>query len=180
MALLDEGSLGEHDAHLQRAIATAIRFIGYRPRSEMEVRARLARRLSPKVVQMTVDWLKDSGYLDDVAFAEAWVSSRQRSRPRSISLVSWELRKKGVARGHITDAVAVMDDQESAYSAARIVARRFYKADDALFKRRMWAYLRRRGFSSELVAIIVGRVEEEVKGDLEETPDGDLPMRLVS
>ena len=165
MASLGERPLEEHDDHLQRAIAMALRFIGYRPRSEMEVRARLARRFSPEVVQTTVDWLKNSGYLDDVAFAEAWVSSRQRSRPRAIALVSWELRNKGVARDHIAEAVAVMDDQELACNAARLVARRFYKADDALFRRRMWAYLRRRGFPHALIAITVGCVEEEVKGD---------------
>jgi regulatory protein len=83
----------------------AAAFLAVRPRSVAEVRRRL-RRLGypPGLVDEVVDRLVDLRYLDDAAFARAWVESRDRARPRGILALRQELQRKGVSR-EVTEAV---------------------------------------------------------------------------
>ena len=49
------------------------------------------------------------GYLDDVAFAAAWVESRDRARPRGSLALRQELLRKGVPREAIDEVLAERD-----------------------------------------------------------------------
>lgn len=53
---------------------------------------------------MVVEQLIELGYLDDEAFARAWVESRDRARPRGESALRQELVLKSVSRD-VIDAV---------------------------------------------------------------------------
>ena len=75
----------------------AARFLEVRPRSVAEVRRRLASAGYPAgLVEAAIARLTDAGYLDDAAFARAWVESRDRARPRGEIALRRELRLKGV------------------------------------------------------------------------------------
>ncbi len=89
-----------------RALVTAANFIGYRPRSKSEVRARLERdEWSEEVIARVVERLEGAKMLDDAQFAAGWVGARERSRPRGSRLLQQELRHKGVAKEEIEAAL---------------------------------------------------------------------------
>lgn len=94
----------------------AAAFIGVRARSIAEVRRRLRHLGYPhELVDSVVDRLVDMSYLDDAAFARAWVESRDRARPRGEIALRRELALKGVAREVVDEVLA--ERAEAAVSA---------------------------------------------------------------
>jgi SOS response regulatory protein OraA/RecX len=84
----------------------AAKFLAVRPRSVAETRRRL-RHLGYRheLVDRAVQQLADLGYLDDAAFARAWIESRDRARPRGAVALRRELALKGVDRAVIDEAL---------------------------------------------------------------------------
>lgn len=77
----------------------AAAFLALRPRSVAETRRRL-RDLGypPDLNEQVLERLVRVGYLDDRAFARAWVESRDRVHPRGSLALRQELLLKGVTR----------------------------------------------------------------------------------
>ena len=134
----------------QRARAATLRLLSYRPRSEAEVRVHLRRRFDSPVVEKVIDTLVEQSLLDDIAFARLWSESRHSHHPRSAWAVKRELTAKGVDRDIAAEAVEDIDDEESAYRAGLRLAQKLEEADIRTFRRKIWGYLRRRGFSESV------------------------------
>ncbi len=146
---------------LSRAHSAALRLIAYRPRTRKEIADRLMRKYEPDVIDSVVEILTDQGYLDDASFAGQWRASRESHNPKSSWVVQRELETRGVETSVASEAVRDMDDDENAYAAGAKAARRLAKLDRTVFKRRLWGYLNRRGFSSAVTRRTVERLLEE-------------------
>ena len=154
------------DEPFQRANSAALRLLSYRPRSEAELRLRLGRRFPSQVVESVVESLVERGHVDDAKFASLWRSSRDSLNPKSAAAVKRELIEKGVAKQIADETVADMDDGSAAYRAASRRARQLERADYDTFRRRLWAYLQRRGFSASVARSTVSRLwDERDQGD---------------
>jgi len=95
-------------------LAAAARFLEARPRSMEEVRRRLRDAgYRADLVEGALDRLTELGYLDDAAFARAWVESRDRARPRGVRALRDELRRKGVAAADAEAALAAREARAS-------------------------------------------------------------------
>ncbi len=149
------------DDPLQRATNATLRLLSYRPRSEAEVRKRLSSRFSPQVIEEVVLRLKEQNLLDDAAFSQFWRTNRNSFSPRSASLLRKELISKGVDRETAAEAIENVDDQENAYKAGLKTIRRLKEADPITFRRKLWGYLRRRGFSPSVISQTTKRLWEE-------------------
>ena len=91
-------------------LAAAARFLEARPRSTDEVRRRLRDAgYRAELVDGAVDRLTALGFLDDAAFARAWVESRDRARPRGARALRDELRRMGVGAPDAEAALAVRE-----------------------------------------------------------------------
>ena len=154
------------------AWGTALRLLGYRPRTEREVRDRLARRFSEDVVADVVEALTEQGLLDDARFSSQWTESRSARNPRSARMIARELQVKGVDASLAEQAVRDVDDEESAYQACRKYARTGGRPDDAAFQRRLLGYLRRRGFSQSVSRRAMRRMIDGLGAGDEEQSDG--------
>jgi regulatory protein len=96
----------------------AASFLAVRPRSVAETRRRLRwLGYAETLVDQVVDRLGTLGYLDDTAFARAWVESRDRARPRGSLALRQELARKGVDRDVVD---AVMADRADALEASAV------------------------------------------------------------
>jgi regulatory protein len=86
-------------------LEAAARFLEVRSRSVVEVRRRLTTAgYRAELVDGAIARMTELGMLDDAAFAQAWVESRDRSRPRGERAIRAELGLKGVDRA-VVDAV---------------------------------------------------------------------------
>ena len=156
--------------HFHRCRNVATHYLGYRPRSEFEVRERLQRRgFDDNTIGVVIAKLKEQGLVDDLAFAQFWKENRDSFSPRSQWLTKLELRQKGVA-DDIIDQVIKIDDDDSAYRAALSKARRLSRSDYQDFRRRLGEYLKRRGFGYGVINLTV----ERVWGEREIAPDSIL------
>ncbi len=142
----------------QRAYQTGLRILGYRARTRLELLHRLERRYSSDAVQQAVERLEQSGYLNDADFARSWRRSREAHRPRSGFLIRRELEQRGVSREVAEEAVADLDEEDSAYRAGHGRLKSLRDVDWTTFRRRLGDYLRRRGFPIALTRRTVERL----------------------
>ena len=146
----------------QQAHEATLRLLAYRPRSEAELRSRLARRgLPPVVVQETIQRLREQGLLDDDAFARYWVDARQQSSPRGRRLLRHELLAKGIAVETAAQAVATVAEEEIARRAAEKKAHCLRNLDYPTFRRRLGQFLLRRGFPYDTARALVEELWRE-------------------
>ncbi len=149
-----------------KAYERALRFLSYRPRSQVEVRRYLqGKQVPPAVEERVVARLTGAGLLDDLAFARYWVENREKFKPRSLSALRYELRTKGLSDEVIVLALEDLDEEESAYTVALKRARRLSHLDYPTFRSKAAPYLRRRGFPYEVINTTVKRAWQEVHGE---------------
>lgn len=147
------------------AMAAALRLVSYRPRSEKELRDRLAKRYKDaSLVDGVVSRLKELRLVDDSAFAASWVDNRDRNVPRSGRVLAAELRLKGVARETAATAVETIDEGDAAYRAASKKAAVLGGKPFEEFRRKVGDLLLRRGFSYETASETVRQLWEESGG----------------
>ncbi len=146
----------------QQALERARQYLKSRPRSEMEVRIRLQRYgYGEKIITRTIDRLRESGLIDDAAFAAFWKQNRMEFNPRSTHMVAWELKRKGINQEITTVAIEGIEDEDEAYRAGYKKAHSLSAADYAEFRRKLGAFLHRRGFNYEVIGSTVDRLWKE-------------------
>lgn len=152
-----------------RAYDAALHFLGSRPRSEREIRDRLARHdFDVQVVDRVIERLRRIQLVDDAAFAAYWVEQRATHRPRGARLLKQELRQKGVSQDVVAEALPADDDDEGAYRAAQRKASSLRALDERPFKQRLGAFLQRRGYNYEMIRGVVARLWLETSGSADE------------
>ena len=161
---MDNCESRKRDHLVQRAVDRALRYLSCRPRSESEVKGRLERYgYEDDIIARTLDRLRGSGLIDDASFAAFWKENRAGFSPRSSRLVTQELRQKGVSSEIIAEVVETLDNESEAYRAGYKKAHSLERADYYGFRRKLGAFLQRRGFDYEVIGVVVERLWREHK-----------------
>jgi regulatory protein len=148
---------------VERAHERALNFLSYRPRSEAEVRRSLHKKgVQEEVVEVVIERLTRAGMLDDREFARYWVENRLQFNPRGARALGHELRQKGVPASIIADALVGFDEEAAARKASEAGARRLAHLEPDAFRRRLGAYLARRGFAYVVIAPLVEEMLDAV------------------
>ena len=157
----------------------AAAFLSVRSRSVEETRRRL-RHLGypPALCDQVVERLVELGYLDDLAFARAWVESRDRARPRGEVALRRELQQKGVPDDTIAEILALRAqaaadraeaDPAAAPDADRMAARELIErrasslrreADPRRRRQKAYALLARNGFAPDVCHEVASTVAD--------------------
>lgn len=164
-------------------LEAAARFLEVRSRSVAEVRRRLTSNgYRADLVDGAITRMTELGMLDDAAFAQAWVESRDRSRPRGERAIRVELGQKGLDKVVIDEALAarragglgfadpdrVSDPDEPLVSADRAAAERLMAkhartlarvADPRQRRARAYSLLARNGFDPETCREVAASVD---------------------
>ena len=150
-----------------RALQVALRYVSFRQRSITEVRRRVGKNFSQPVVEQVLASLTRYGYLDDADFARRWRDSRERRKPRGRFALRRELQAKGIDETVIETTLDGVDENSGAYRAGERRARQWLargEMDYGAFRRKMWDFLRRRGFASSVVGETISRLWAEYGG----------------
>lgn len=159
---------------IERAYERALNYLSYRPRSEWEVQRNLRQKdIDDPVIDVVVGRLTRAGLLDDGEFARYWVDNRVRFNPRGLRGLRHELRQRGVSRSIIDETLATLDVEAAARKAAEVGARRFSQAAPRDFRRKLQAYLARRGFSYVVIKPLVEEKLEERRDKDEMEGEGE-------
>jgi regulatory protein len=151
----------EDERHI--AYQRALNLLGFRPRSEAEVRRYLrGKAYGDEVIDAVVQRLQQGEYLNDQSFSQFWVEGREQFSPRSARALRYELRQKGVERSVIDAAVAAVDEDAAAWAAVESKLARWQDLNQTDFERKISGFLARRGFSYEVVRRISRRAWAEL------------------
>lgn len=141
---------------LEKAKESALRLIKFRPRSEQELRRRLIQKgfAGPTIETLLLE-LKGKGFVNDEKFSQYLVTGRLLSRPLGKRALLRELSSKGVGDSLAAQAVerayAGSDELEMAKTAALSRLPRLQGLKKEALQRRLFGFLSRRGFSSEMI-----------------------------
>jgi len=153
------------EADRVEALDAALRYLSWRPRSRAELARHLRDRGHPgPAAEAALRRCEELGYVDDRAFALAFVRDRIRLRPRGRSRLRAELSARGVdaadAEAAIDAALAETEVTESELlrRVAERRARSLAALDRETARRRLASYLLRRGFAGSEVRTEVDRI----------------------
>ncbi len=135
----------------------------FRLRSENEIRQRLKKKkFDADVIESILSFLKDKGFIDDNYFAKTWIESRIK-KPLGIRRLRAELNLKGINKAIIDTQI---NEIKKSYSEEDIVGgiakdrlNKLKGIDPQKAKKRVYAYLLRRGFSPEVVIDVLNQIE---------------------
>lgn len=148
---------------VSRAYHKSLNFLAYRTRSRQEITRYLQKKnFSEIAIAEVLEKLVSLELIDDAAFARQWVENRESFKPRSRRALRYELRQKGISDHIIDEAVEDIDEEDSAYRAAKRWAERKAHLDYNTFRRKLWGYLQRRGFGYSVIKKLVEQLWQEV------------------
>ena len=142
----------------------ALNLLAFRARSSRELSRRLKEKgASAECIEQVITKLRDAGLVDDADFARQ-VARSKVSGGASKRRVQQELFKRGVERDVADEAVSevLADENVDMVAVAERVARKrlpsLASADPQSRRRRLYAFLARRGHDSETIRTVMDRV----------------------
>jgi regulatory protein len=148
------------------ALSAAVKLLSARPYSERKLREKLVNKFPRDEISQAVRRLKDERLLDDTRFAEDFVRARLVTRPRAGFVLIRELMQRGIARSLAQEVVNRLIPAESNEELARELLSRkqtMYRGlDEPMRRRRLTAFLARRGFSYEVIQKVLRIPPEDV------------------
>lgn len=147
------------------AYDAAVRYLGNRPRSIVEIRRHLrGKRYTDPAVDQAIDQLRAQRYVDDEAFARYWVEQREQFRQKGDRALVSELLGKGVPRETIDVVLGERDpdiEVKQARKALRRPITRWQTLEEGERKRRIHQYLVARGFSYDTIEAVLAQPEDD-------------------
>lgn len=122
--------------------------MGPRTRRQLEDKLR-DRGCEPAVARQVLDRMAEVGLVDDEAFAEMYVRSKQETKGLAAGALRHELRQKGVAEEVVDAALEEIDPEREKEQARALVARRLRTMrglDRDAQTRRLAGFLARKGY----------------------------------
>ncbi len=161
-------SEAQHDrlsaaADAEAAFRTALRSLEARAHARTDLARKLVRKGHPRpAVDAAVERVADLGLLDDAVFAADFVRTRS-SRGRGPARLMRDLMVMGVERSLVDAAIAAQwpegtDDSEVPFALATRRAGQLGNLPRPVKRRRLLAFLARRGYSGRTVSAVVSRV----------------------
>ena len=165
-----------HDIEREAAVLAtydrALDTLAARARSSAELRRLLLRKGEPAdQVGIVIDRLLTSGLLDDALFARQFARSKALGAGLSRRRLQQELARKGVARDVCDDAIddvlaeEHIDDSTSIERVARKKLRTLSRLDAPTKRRRLYAFLARRGYEVDDISRVLRALIDEAAGD---------------
>jgi regulatory protein len=147
---------------LEKAKNYAFLLLKFRLRSENEIRQRLKKKkFDTQIIENVVSFLKEKDFINDNYFAKAWVESRIK-KPLGLRRLKEELKIKGIDKEIIEERI---NEIKKNYPEEEIIARiarerlkRIKDIDPQKAKKRIYAYLLRRGFSPDIILDVVSQL----------------------
>lgn len=143
------GPASQPDPHdVARKIVLRQLAMGPRTRHQLEDKLR-EKGCDPQVAARVLDRMTSVGLVDDEAFAEMWVRSRQETKGLAAGALRHELRTKGVADHLVDAALGEIPPEQEKEQARALVARRLRTMsglDREVQTRRLAGFLARKGY----------------------------------
>lgn len=132
---------------------TALHYIGYKMRTEAEVRKKLLEKeFSSDMIEKVIDFLIKYRYIDDVQYCQSYIKQTLRCNPKGSYAIKMELKQRGVKDSIITNALEQSDIDELSDAITLLEKKCFYLDDiGEKEKKRLFAFLQRKGYCYDII-----------------------------
>ena len=151
-----EDPLGDPET-VAKAICLRLLTAAARPRATLALALR-KRGIPDDVAETVLDRFVGVGLIDDEAYAQAFVATKQRDRGLGTTALRTELRRKGIDEEIVAGAVDGVDQEAERSRAKALIERRVDAAMSAgpvAARRRLAGLLARRGYSVDVAVSVV-------------------------
>lgn len=166
-----EGRIALEAAQL-KTYDRALNLLAFRARSSSELARSLVRKGEEKA---DVDWaiarLLEQGLLDDAAFARSFTRAKVLGGKQSRRRVQQDLGRKGVPRSIADEAIATVFEEEEVdqhaivEEAARKKLRSLAGLEPVVRRRRLYAFLARRGYDVDDIRQVMNAVGSALEAE---------------
>ena len=136
------------------ARAIVLRQLSMAPRSRAQLEKKLRQRgCDDAVAQRVLDRMTDVGLVDDEAYAEMLVRSKQSTKGLARRALAHELRQQGIAQDIADDALDDIGVEDERAKAEQLVAKKLrtmHGLEPDVQARRLAGLLARKGYSGEV------------------------------
>ena len=137
-----------------------------RARSRNEIELRLEKAKYDTALRKSIlESLEKDSIINDFEFAKEWIESRLRSNPRGKKLLVYELEGKGVSAEIIEQALEAkaedLDERRIARDLLIVKLDNSLRGQDERLNAKLFQYLLRRGFETDMAMNVVNEVLEE-------------------
>jgi len=147
----------------------AINYLGYKMRTEKEIRDKLLEKeYDDVIIGRVIEFLKKYNYVDDLKYARSYIKEVQNLKPKGSYVIKQKLREKGVSDMVISEALEDSDlDEEE--GAERLLCKKLGERRVVSFKekKKLHDFLLRSGYSYA----IIKKTFESLEIKLEEIAD---------
>jgi regulatory protein len=142
-----------------RALTLSVNYLSYRPRSTKEIVDHLRKKgFSVELAKKVTQHLQKKNFVNDADFASMFVRDRLKRKPTGTAMLRQQLMTKGIP-AHIIERVLsqLVNNEDQERAAEELATKRltlssgsFARLDPSKRKRRLFEYLLRRGFSTDI------------------------------
>lgn len=141
------------------ARSICLKLLTLSPKSRAQLSDALAAKGIPdEAAEAVLNRYIEVGLIDDAAFAQAWVSTRQAGRGLATRVLAQELHRKGIDKDIAGAALATIEPDAEEASARMLVQRRLHSMrglEPSVATRRLLGMLARKGYPSELAVRVI-------------------------
>lgn len=145
-----------------KAQDTALNYIGYKMRTEQQVREKLIEKeFSEKNIEKVIAFLQKYNYINDRTYAKSYIKQRQNSKPRSAFLLNRELKYKGVSEEVLQETFesVEIDEVEDALFWVEKKSRGVWPLDQKKEKQ-LIGFLQRKGYRYSIIKEAFAKMNE--------------------
>ncbi len=141
------------------ARAIVLRQLTHSPKTREQLRQALSRRACPPdVAEAVLDRMGEVGLVDDAAYAQMLVRSRQETRGLARTALAHELRARGVDDDTAAEALDAVNDAGERRRARELVDKRLrqlHGLDVSVQTRRLAGMLARKGYPGDVAYAVI-------------------------
>ncbi|MEA3500388.1 MAG: regulatory protein RecX [Candidatus Marinimicrobia bacterium] len=138
-----------------RAKEKAFFLLTYRDHSVNELKTKLKQRdFDEKVIDKTIEYLLENGYLDDEKFGKMYLNELLNNKRSGMMIIRKKLYQKGLSRDLIDNLLENLDDDIFLSNCLFHLKKKkilLEKKHDQNIKNKLYNYLSRKGFRYEII-----------------------------
>ena len=151
------------EENFDKALSYAYRLFKYRPRSRKELQERLKlQSYNTAIIDRVIHEFEQQGLIDDKLFARLWALTRIQRKSSSLTNIKGELLLKGIDSQIIDDTLGRLKKDFNEYEIAKSLATKKLRLLTGVkklkAKKRLFDYLKRRGFSFDTIYKVLDEV----------------------
>ncbi|MGC9048857.1 MAG: regulatory protein RecX [Patescibacteria group bacterium] len=146
-----------------RALQKCFRWLGIRARSEKELEKKLREKgFAPKIIQQTIQRIKELGYLNDEKFACLFIEMRKAGRPKGKFAIQRDLKQKGIDEEIIKKTLRKFypenEEIEKALNLAKKKVKTYGQIPQQKIYQKLANFLAGRGFGWPIIKKVLDKI----------------------